>query len=819
MHKLVLDSISGRSLRPRLPSTRAVLATCIALLMLACAGGDTTDRYEASIRRTSFGIPHIQAADLGSLGFGEGYAQAEDHLCTVADQVVLARGERAKYFGRGEDDRNLTSDVAMMGLEVHERAAEDHAAQPAELQEWLEGYVAGYNRYLEETGADNVPGWCRGEPWVFPITAADLAAYHRVVTIIASRFTDAIAAAQPPAPAGGGAPDSTAGGPLASVDRGSGNPDLGASNGWGIGRDLAESGRGMLIANPHYPWVGSNRFWEKHLTVPGDLDVYGVGLVGIPGVAIGFNDAVAWTHTVSAGERFTLYSVDLVPGDPTRYRYGDEDRQMTAVDVAVEVLGEEQPVERKVWFTHYGPVVVMRGLDWSEQRAYAIRDVNEHNDEGRRQWMAMNRADSMAEFQQAHAEHQGMPWVNTISTSAEGIAWYTDSASTPKLSDEAIALWLERRESDPFTRQMWEGGGIVALDGSDPRFEWQDDPTARDPGLVPFAEVPQIERTDYAFNANDSFWFANSHALLEGDYSPLHGEQGTQRSLRTRNNDLHLSNATPDVPAGDDGKFSLGEMQNAILSNRSLTADLLLPELVGRCQATPTASLEGARVELTAACDVLAAWDHRFDVGSRGAVLFREWIGQYDGGDLAGKGALFAVDYDPKDPVNTPRGLAAGELALENLAKAVRILEGRGLALDVALGELQYAPSKLPKRIAIHGGHGGYEGLLNMQQGGQNDTTLEPLELAPRVEGSRFLTEAGYPVVHGSSYLMALEYTDDGPRAEAFLTYSQSGDPSSEHFTDQTELFSSKQWRPILFDQDSIAADVKREYTVSSPRG
>ena len=42
-------------------------------------------RYEAQIRRTSYGIPHIKAKDFGSLGYGEGYAQAEDHLCTVAD--------------------------------------------------------------------------------------------------------------------------------------------------------------------------------------------------------------------------------------------------------------------------------------------------------------------------------------------------------------------------------------------------------------------------------------------------------------------------------------------------------------------------------------------------------------------------------------------------------------------------------------------------------------------------------------------------------------------------------------------------------------
>jgi acyl-homoserine-lactone acylase len=55
------------------------------------------------------------------------------------------------------------------------------------------------------------------------------------------------------------------------------------------------------------------------------------------------------------------------------------------------------------------------------------------------------------------------------------------------------------------------------------------------------------------------------------------------------------------------------------------------------------------------------------------------------------------------------------------------------------------------------------------------------------VTGSRFLIEAGYPVLHGSSFVMALEYTRDGPRALAFVTYSQSDDPSSPQFTDQTD--------------------------------
>ena len=42
-------------------------------------------------------------------------------------------------------------------------------------------------------------------------------------------------------------------------------------------------------------WTGAQRFWEKHLTVPGDLDIYGVGTLGGPGVGLGFNRDVAWT--------------------------------------------------------------------------------------------------------------------------------------------------------------------------------------------------------------------------------------------------------------------------------------------------------------------------------------------------------------------------------------------------------------------------------------------------------------------------------------------------------------------------------------------
>ena len=132
----------------------------------------------------------------------------------------------------------------------------------------------------------------------------------------------------------------------------------------------------------------------------------------------------------------------------------------------------------------------------------------------------MMTAQSFDEFVAAHREHQGIPLFNTIAVSNDGRAWYADTSATPNLSAEAEALYLERLDTDPITGIARENG-VVLLDGSDSRFAWEDAPGARDPGLVPFDEMPMVERSDYVFNANDSFWMPHATEMLDGRL--LHG--------------------------------------------------------------------------------------------------------------------------------------------------------------------------------------------------------------------------------------------------------------------------------------------------------
>jgi len=52
---------------------------------------------------------------------------------------------------------------------------------------------------------------------------------------------------------------------------------------------------------------------------------------------------------------------------------------------------------------------------------------------------------------------------------------------------------------------------------------------------------------------------------------------------------------------------------------------------------------------------------------------------------------------------------------------------------------------------------------------------------------------------------MTVNFTDEGPQAQAILSYSQSGSPDSENFSDQTVLYRDKEWRDIYFQGSDIA--------------
>ncbi len=262
--------------------------------------------------------------------------------------------------------------------------------------------------------------------------------------------------------------------------------------------------------------------------------------------------------------------------------------------------------------------------------------------------------------------------------------------------------------------------------------------------------------------------------------------------------------------AGANGKLDLDELSEAALANRSFAQELLRDELVGRCTGIGVWEVDGQMVDVAEACDLLAAWDGLLNLDSVGAIVWREWLGDYDAKLFEEQGALFATEFDANDPINTPATLAPGAVdndrALDALARAVLRLDGAELALDTPLGEAQFT-RKGDTTIPIHGGIA-VEGVTNLVLYDQLRSDLEPW--VPRAEElwePTGLTTEGYQVNYGTSFIMCMQFTDDGPEGRAMLSYSQSAEPDSPWFSDQTQRFSQKQWRPLLWREEDIADD------------
>jgi acyl-homoserine-lactone acylase len=804
------------------------------VLALSCTGATEPDPdlprdpydvqigpYDVEIRTTSWGVPHIKAGDDGSIGYGLGYVAARDHLCVLADQIVKTRSERARYFGPGPDDIHVDADLGWLHLGVRSGAESTFLGLAAGAQARLVGYAAGYNRYLDEVGRDGLPPACRGAEWVKPIDHIDLLAYYYSMGMWGSayNFPHLVGQAQPPSANGQGGLTPARPAPPLDVLAPVKEPPIG-SNGWAIGSDLSASGGGALLSNTHFPMYGERQWHEFHLTVPGELDVYGVGLVGLPMVAMGFNEHIAWTHTVSNTPRFKPYLLKLRPGDQTSYEVDGAFERMDTQDYTVQVRqpdGALSPVTRTLYRTRFGPIWNAPVVGWSIQ-AMAFRDVNALNTGLLPTFDGMNRATDLASFEAAHREHQGIPWVHTIATGREGVALYMDSAATPNISD---AVWsrYDQLVNDNFFVSQFAGFGLVVLDGGTTAFDWTDDPRAARPGTVPHDEVPRLERRDYVLNANDNYWLANSSAPMSG-YPRIYGPSGTVPSARTRMNHLYALGLVDGPEIGADGKWSLDEIEAAALSMRSLGAELLLDGVVARCEgAGPVEVTYGGAprgVDVGPACAALAAWDGRGRTDSVGAHVWRETLlsGPLVGADLRRSGKLFAIPYDPADPIGTPRGLAPApadgpDPILQGLALATLRLADAGVALDASLGEIQYR-KKADVTTPVAGGDyaEGYIGIATWS-GTAGDTTLLPkVRRGNVVNPTTGLTDEGYVVTNGNSFVMAVQFDEDGPRARALLVYSQSEDPASPHFTDQgRELEANNTMRPILFREDDIAAD------------
>lgn len=560
------------------------------------------------------------------------------------------------------------------------------------------------------------------------------------------------------------------------------------SNGVAIGKDHTNHGGGLLYTNPHLDWDLTFFFFPRHQIIPGVTNLLGANTYDRSMVGFGTNGEVAWTNTVSTSRTQALYELALVPGNPKAYLFDGQEEDMEPVKITVEVLdgnGNLMPETQTLYRTRHGLVLGGPLFPWTTEKAFALRVADEGNRGQNGQSVALARAKTVNDIKAAVSRYQATANTNIIAADSSGEVLYADLGPVANMTDTQLA---ECATETP----VLIGFLAPAFRGDTSECEWGTDSDSAAEGLLGSSKQASLIRQDYVTNSNSSFWLANPEAPIEGIPS-VQGDVRTERSLRTRSGLTMVQQRINGTDGLEGNTFDLDSVIDRMLSNQSYAGQILRDDLVNLCKRNPTVTLDGADIELTEACNVLGAWDLEMNLDSQGAHLFREFIRAAHVGAL-NVGSLppqfnYKRPFDPEDPVNTPAGLDVNDNpeVLVALAHAVQRLESAGIALDARLGDIQ-SVTKNDLVIPMPGGDES-EGVFNKM-------------------AMNFAGADGYPAVTGSSasWIMAVEFAEEGPVAKGILSYSISSNKESPRYSEMTELFAQKQLVDLPYALEEVEA-------------
>jgi penicillin amidase len=308
-------------------------------------------------------------------------------------------------------------------------------------------------------------------------------------------------------------------------------PSLSASNNWVVGPQKSATGHPLLANDPHLGHGIPGVWYEAHLVTP-SLDVIGVGIPGLPFLAIGHNREIAWGFTNVMLDGSDFFVEELRP-EKGEVKSRGAFVKLGSREEVIHVKGAEG-VRLQVKTTPHGPLV--SDLLPGEKRALAFQ-WNYHGEgpnevEG---FYDLVRARSWDEFRAAVARFGAL---------AQNVVY----------ADRAGHIGLQTTGAFPRLRGAWDGSGF--REGGSGEQDWD--------GFVPFADLPSTFDPPEGFLAS-----ANNPTLRAMPYYISSQWEPVDRYTRIR--ELLLAKEKLSV---EDMKAIQGD--TLLVSAREMTPALLL---------------------------------------------------------------------------------------------------------------------------------------------------------------------------------------------------------------------------------------------------
>ena len=582
----------------------------LSILMTACAQSQNT---QTQIAWDTWGVPHISADNIEDLFYAQGWAQMHNHANLILELYGSSRGKGAEYWGQSKFENDML--IHTLGFDA--LADEWETKQDPEIKTIYTSFIKGMNAYA----AAHPEAIDEKNNIVLPLTTKDMNMHSMYV--IFTRFI--------------------AGNDLGRVQQW---PDMG-SNTYAISPQRSASGKAMLVQNPHLPWWQEFLFFESHLNLKGK-NMYGATLVGFPGIAIGFNENLGWSHTDNTIDNADTYELELKDGG---YLLDGIRKEFKASSTIIKIKQEDGTMVDKeipIMHTVHGPVV-----NKTDDKVLALRMVGLDRPDMFLQWWRMINSSTFDEFESALKMAQ-IPFWNVMYADKKGDIFYLFNGLVPKRSSGDWDYW----------DRVIPGGRSADV--------WTE--------VHAYADLPKVKNPTVGWlqNANDPPWTSTIPMTLDpADFPSYMAPQSMyfrpQRSARM---------------LIEDESITFDELVDYKLSTHLEFADRILDDLFAAVDASNSEKAKEAK-------KVLENWDREADADSKGMLLFYSWARKFN----VWKTANYTEQWSMAKPNTTPDGLADPERAVQLLEETAIEIETKFGSLDTPWGDyyrIKYNGKNLP---------------------------------------------------------------------------------------------------------------------------
>ncbi len=362
------------------------------------------------------------------------------------------------------------------------------------------------------------------------------------------------------------------------------------------------------------------------------------------------------------------------------------------------------------------------------------------------QYFDMVTSDSYDEFHEA-MERDQVPTFNISYADRDGHIEYIFNGIAPKRSSGDLKFWQ----------------GLVPGDTSE--YLWTD--------IHDFDDLPRITDPESGFiaNSNDPPWEATLPVAYKPEDFPPYFAPRTPLSMRAQDS-LQMMTEAKDLTLDDFVKLKL--------SSRALMADRVLPDLLAEAS-------KDSDPDMQKAVQVLSDWDRTFSRENRGGVLFEEWAKLFSGPRMTGLDG-FAVPWSADDPIHTPSGLKDPAASVDLLRKAIISTKEKYGMIDPVYGDV----SRFILEDVNVPGHSGYGNL------GSFDVITWS---EPNADGVR-------TPMHGETWVAMVEFSTP-IKAYGRMSYGNSRQPGTTHYSDQLQLLSDNEYRELWLQREQVEAHLE----------